>query len=502
MTTPSMTTPAVYDRPVRLSRRSSQGIFIGLDVWASSSIVIAIAIAILASFRDGFPGFAISSIVWAPLAIAAFIPVQGMPAAKMAALWLAKQLRATVGGTRTRFRPERPRVAATLNLPGKFANVQLWDGGSFACAYNPMNRTVSITAELEVDGFLMMANPERFDLSQQWAQVLASFTQRPGIKRVSLQERTVPTTIRPARQHFDEVLTRRAVDGSTAVADNYREVMDISERFAVSHRNYLTLTLDLVALQSQLKSLGGGKAAVLALAKVEAGNVASALAAANLNVRRWLNAREWGALARTAFDPDSLAMIQNRHGDHSGVAVDAIGPMAFEEPRNNNGVVRTEGSWHSTMWIHEWPRSMTQVGFIEPIVFARDPSTDEAITHIFTLVLTPVTVKHALKRIRTEKKVWRGNQRVKARRNENDSAEDRADWQALDDQEESIVQGHGEYRYGGYLTVTAPTEKKLASAIAGIRNSMSRVGMEGQILYCQQAEALLLNAMPLGMGLK
>jgi hypothetical protein len=491
-----------YDRPVRLSRRSSQGIFIGLDVWASVSLVIAIAIAIVSTLREGFVGFAVSAILWAPLAIAAFIPVQGMPAAKMAVLWLSKQFRSAVGGTRTRFRPERPLVAATLNLPGKFSNVQLWEGEKFAAAYNPGNRTVSITAELEVDGFLMMDNPERFDLSQQWASVLASFTQRPGIKRVSLQERTVPTTIEPARQHFEDVLTRRGADRASTVTSNYRAVMEGAERFAVSHRNYLTLTLDLVALQSQLKSLGGGKAAVQALARVEAGNVSSALAAANLNVRRWLNSREWAALVRTALDPDSLAMIQNRSGEHAGVDPVAIGPMAFEEPRNNNGVVRAEGSWHCTMWIHEWPRSMAQVGFIEPIVFARDPSTDEAVTHIFSLVLTPVSVKHALKRIRTEKKVWRGNQRVKARRNENDSAEDRADWLALDDQEESIVQGHGEYRYGGYLTVSAPTEERLASAIAGVRNSMSRVGMEGQILYCQQAEALLLNAMPLGMGLK
>lgn len=498
-----MTSPTqIYDRPVRLSRRSSQGIFIGLDVWASASIVIAMAVAILATLHDGFLGFAVSALIWAPLAIAAFVPVQGMPASKMAMLWMMKQARSVVGGTRTRFRPERPRVAATLNLPGKFSNVQLWEGDRVACAYNPLNRTVSITAELEVDGFLMMDTPERYDLSQQWAAVLASFTQRPGIKRVSLQERTVPTTIHPARQHFEEVLTRRGASGAGPVTENYRAVMDGAERFAVSHRNYLTLTLDLVALQGQLKSLGGGKLAIQALAKVEAGNVSAALASANLNVRRWLNTREWAALVRTALDPDSLAMIQNRVGASSGVDAAAIGPMAFEEPRNNNGVVRTDGAWHSTMWIHEWPRSMAQVGFIEPVVFARDPSTDEAVTHIFTLVLTPVSVKNALKRIRTEKKVWRGNQRVKARRNENDSAEDRADWQALEDQEESIVQGHGEYRYGGYLTVSAPTEERLASAIAGIRNSMSRVGMEAQILYCQQAEALLLNAMPLGMGLK
>jgi hypothetical protein len=195
-------------------------------------------------------------------------------------------------------------------------------------------------------------------------------------------------------------------------------------------------------------------------------------------------------------------MIQDRAGDLAGVDPAAIGAMALEEPRYNNGVVLTENHWHSTMWIHEWPRSATSVGFVEPLVFARHPMSGEAVTHIFTIVLTPVSVKKALKRIKEEKKVWRGNQRVKAKRGEQDSAEDRADWDALEDQEESIVVGHGEYRYGGYLTVTADSEEKLAEAIAGARNAMSRQGMEGQILYCQQAEALLLNALPLGLGLK
>ena len=54
--------------------------------------------------------------------------------------------------------------------------------------------------------------------------------------------------------------------------------MDRSERFEVAHRNYLIFTLDLVALGAQLKSLGGGKDAILALAAIEAGNLADALA--------------------------------------------------------------------------------------------------------------------------------------------------------------------------------------------------------------------------------
>ena len=496
------TSDSAYTRPVRLSRRSTQGVIVGLDVWASSTIAVSAGIAIVSTLRYGIAGLLVSALLWVPLGVSAFIPIQGMTMPKMAVLWMSKQVRHATGGTRTRFRPERPLLAGTLNLPGNRANVQVWDVGGMAAAYNPADRSVSITAELEVDGFLMLDFPDRYDLSQQWATVLASFTQRTGIKRVTLQERTVPTTIQPAREFYADTVRRRKVDDSTPVAVNYQQVMDRAEAFAVSHRNYITLTIDLLAMQGQLKSMGGGKTAIQALAEVEAGNVSAALASARLTVRKWLNVREWAALGRTAFDPDYLAIVQNRSGVDAGVDLAAIGPMALEEPRRNNGIVKSDSGWHSTMWIHEWPRSQAQVGFVEPLVFARHPLTNDAVTHIFTVVLTPVSVKKALKRIRTEKKVWRGNQRIKAKRSEHNSAEDLADWDALEAQEESIVQGQGEYRYGGYLTVSAADEETLQAAIAGSRNAMSRVGMEGQILYCQQAEALMVNALPLGMVLK
>jgi hypothetical protein len=380
--------------------------------------------------------------------------------------------------------------------------VQIWDVEGMATAYSPHDRTVSITAELEVQGFLMKDTPERFDLAEQWAKVLASFTQRTGIKRVTLQERTTPTTIRAAREHYRSTATRLHVDQDSPAAVNYQEVLDAAERFAVAHRNYLTLTLDLVTFAPQLKALGGGQQAIQTLAAIEAGNVSEALSAVKVTVRRWLTPRDIAALARTAFDPEYLSTVQDRDGDNAGVDLAGIGPMFLDEPKHRNGIVVTDSGVHTTMWIHEWPRSDAAVGFISPIVFARHPVTGEAVTHILSIVLAPVPVAKALKRIRDEKRVWRGNERLRAKRGADGSAADEADWNALEKQEGEIVAGHGEFRYGAYLTVTATDEEALDQAVAGVRNALSRAGMEAQVLYCQQAEALMVNALPLGMGMK
>ena len=111
-------------------------------------------------------------------------------------------------------------------------------------------------------------------------------------------------------------------------------------------------------------------------------------------------------------------------------------------------------------------------------------------------------VSKALRRIRDEKKVWRGNEKLRAKRGADGSAADAADWEALEKQEEEIIAGHGEFRYGGYLTVSAADESQLDQAVAGMRNALARAGMEAQVLYCQQAEALMVNALPIGLGMK
>ena len=497
-----MTSPTADARPVRLPGRSRQGIVLGMDAWQLTVLATAAVVVLFGVNRFGPPGLLYTAPLYLPLAAAAIITVHGMSAPRMAGLWAMKQVRHATGATTDTFRPEQARPVGTLNLPGVRASIQLWEVDGVSCTYDPHGRTVSVTAELEVQGFLMHDTAERLDLSAQWARVLASFTQRPGIKRVTLQERTLPTTIRAARTHYDTVTTARGIDPASPVAANYAAVMDGSERFAVRHANYLTFTLDLVALAGQVKALGGGKKGAQVLAFMETRNLADALTAAKVTVRRWLSPRDVAALARVTFDPEFAANIQDRTEEHTGLDPVAIGPMFLEEPKGNNKLVRTDSGVHTTMWIHEWPRSDAPVGFVAPIVFARHPGTGEAVTHIFTLVLTPVPLRKALRRVRDEKKVWRGNERLRAKRGTDGSAADAADWEALEKQERELVAGHGEFQYGAYLTVTAPDEEQLDQALAGMRNALAQAEMEAQILYCQQAEALMVNALPIGLGMR
>ena len=371
-----------------------------------------------------------------------------------------------------------------------------------AAVYNPHDRSVSVIAELEVQGFLMHDLPERFDLAEQFDRVLGPFTQRPGVKRVTLQERTLPTTIRAAREHYDTVRRVSDLNPDSPVARNYQDVMDRSERFEVAHRNYLILTLDLVALGSQLKALGGGKDAILALAQIEAGNLADALTAAKIKVRRWLAPRDVAALGparvrpgvrRDRAEPPRPAGRGGPGRDGADVPGRAEGPQRDRRDRLRRA--------HHDVGARVAPLRLPGRVPLPRRVRAAPEHRRGDHAHLLHRPHPRPGVEGAEADPGREEGVAR--QRVAA----GEAGRGRVGGgcrglAALEQQEQEIANGHGEFQYGAYLTITAPDEERLDQAIAGMRNALSRAGMEAQILYCQQAEALMVNALPIGLGMK
>lgn len=497
-----MTSTTDAESTVRFARRSTQGIILGLDAWNLTSLAIGIAFALSMQYRIGPLATLATTPVWVPFIVLGIIRPRGMAGLRFVALWASLQLRATTGHARTAFRPEAPARVGTLNLPGRLSAVRLWETGAMAVAFDPVDRTFSITAELVVSGFLMREDAERAALVGGFSRVLGQLTRINGVTRVALQERTVPTTTAEAWRSYSDAIGRRTVEVNDAVTENYEQALRDVAPFAVAHRNYLTVTFSATKRSAEIKAFGGGEAGLVAAAAQSAQSIQDALGTAEIRVRRWLSVRTLAALGRSAFDPEYLTREITVDDHMIGVDPSGIGPMVFDETDRRGRTVRTDSGWHTTLWIHEWPRSDTHVGFIEPIVFARNPATGTPITHILSIVLTPSSTAQALKDIRDEKKTWTANMRFKAKRGEQPTKADDADYLAIVDREERIVAGEGEFRFGGYLTVTADDPQELPGAVAAMQNAIAQAGLEAQVLYCQQAEALMVNALPTGRGMR
>jgi len=499
----SSTTSAL--RSVRFGPLPTQGILFGLAMSNLVTLAIAILILFAALMRFGVPGAAVSAIVWLPLMVVGVLHIHRVPLPVYLFQWGVFMVRHLSGGTSYRFRPEAPRVEGSLHLPGRRSALQVWEGPTSGAAvvFDPFERTVSITAEIDVHGFLLLDEDEQAQVVSSWSRALASFTQRDGIARVVMQERTAPASLDPAERSFAAAIARPvAQDEQTVVITSYEAVLHQLRDQAVSHQNYLTIAISLKSRGAQLKSLGGGEAAACAVAELELSAAADAVEKSGFRVRRWLTPRQWAGLGRLAFDPDFAAEVAQRTGAGEGVDIAAIGPMALDEPLDKPAIVRTDSAVHTTMWIHEWPRTDTAPGFMQPVVFAQRADMAQAVSHIFSIVCEPVKTRAALREIERQKKTWMTNASLRQKRGQLVSELDHFEFQAIREREQEVVAGHGEFRFAGYLTVSATDEQALNGAVAGIRNGLAQAALEPQVLYFQQAEALMMNALPTGGGLK
>jgi hypothetical protein len=66
--------------------------------------------------------------------------------------------------------------------------------------------------------------------------------------------------------------------------------------------------------------------------------------------------------------------------------------------------------------------------------------------------------------------------------------------------ETELADGHAEYRFSGYVTVTAPDRGALTTACAETEQAAQRAHLELRLLYGRQAEAFLWT-LPLARGL-
>lgn len=75
------------------------------------------------------------------------------------------------------------------------------------------------------------------------------------------------------------------------------------------------------------------------------------------------------------------------------------------------------------------------------------------------------------------------------------------EWADVTQRERDLVAGHGDLRYAGFLSVTAPDLDSLQAARAAIEQAAVQAGCETRLLVGQQAQAFVAAALPLCRGI-
>jgi hypothetical protein len=231
-----------------------------------------------------------------------------------------------------------------------------------------------------------------------------------------------------------------------------------------------------------IKAAGGGVAGAATVMGQDMASLADSLRQAGLTVGRWLAEPELAAIVRHAYDP--AVIIE----PHTTATLAHAGPLAISEHWDH---LRHDSAWSAVMWVSEWPRIDVPPDFLHPVIFA------PGVRRTLSIIARPLPSETALRQLRKEKTEAVADQAQKARVGQIADLSDAQEYQDLIERERSVIAGHTDIEFTGFVTVTAPSLEGLEAARAVVMRAAGAAACEVRPLYGRQAQGFVLAALPL-----
>jgi hypothetical protein len=477
---------------VRFGPLERRGLLLGLNLPQLVVLTLALVIVIGGMYGAGMTGLLAGSPVWAPLVVIATASVRGRPVMAWLPLLGSWQVRNLTGATTQISRPALPPPSA-VQLPGIAGTLAVARAPALGAALVRDRRAGTVTAIARVHGagFVLDDAAAQEHKVGAWGRVLATTCQMPQVVRVQVLARTVPGGSATARAWWQR-------NATTAESWAGRVVADLLDD--VAGRSCRPEAFVAVALRVPRGNARRLPAARIGHAEQELSAVADALRGAELTVEGWVDVDGLGAVLRSAYDPtgahDSAVASLEPGGAPSGAPTAApssalVGAMGAQE---RWAYLRTDSAVHATYWVAQWPRSEVHPSFLEPLLVS------PGVFRTVSLIAEPVATARALREIRRAKVEHAADATRRARIGQVEDEATRAEVTELGRREAELVAGHGDLRFTGLITVTAPTPEDLESACTATEAAAAQSMCEVRRLVGQQAAAHAAAALPLARG--
>jgi hypothetical protein len=167
-----------------------------------------------------------------------------------------------------------------------------------------------------------------------------------------------------------------------------------------------------------------------------------------------------------------------------------VWPLASEEAWS---WYRTDESWHATFWIAEWPRVEVSPDFLTPLLVGGGRRT-------VAVIMAPVPSSRALREVRSARTADVADARLRDRAGFLPSARREREAEGVARRESELTEGHAEFRFSGYVTISALERAELEVLCAEAEHAAQTAHLELRRLHGRQAEAFTWT-LPLARGL-
>ncbi|MGH9300574.1 MAG: SCO6880 family protein [Acidimicrobiales bacterium] len=156
--------------------------------------------------------------------------------------------------------------------------------------------------------------------------------------------------------------------------------------------------------------------------------------------------------------------------------------------------LRTDALWHGTYWISEWPRIDVGPDFLSPLLLRSGARQSIAV------VMEPIAPSRAVREVEQARVGGMADEELRRRAGFVLTARRRREHEVSARRETELADGHADFRFSGYVTVSAANHDDLEEAGARVEQAGAQARLELRRLYGQQDRAFTWT-LPMARGL-
>ena len=348
--------------------------------------------------------------------------------------------------------------------------------------------TYSLVIKVTGTAFTLIDGGEQDQKLSEWGTFLASLARENSpIHRVQWLERALPEDSEALHNYFEEAVQ---VEAGSKLRESYEDLLQYAAPVSTSHEIYLVLTIAQGKVARIVKELGGGTKGSVEVLMKEFHGIEQLLSGAGISVEKLLSPQEVKMLIKSTFAPE---LIQRNANSMSKEEMNAkLWPTAIE---NNWKYLCTDGVYHATFWVAEWPRTEVAGDFLIPLLLqTRSPRT-------VSVVMEPLPPAKTIRSIEAKRTSLLADETIRQRAGFTATARRERDAQELVQQEVELADGHGPYRFSAYVTVSGNDLDQLEALVSEVEQASHQSRLILRRLYGEQ-DSSFATSLPLGRGLK
>lgn len=354
----------------------------------------------------------------------------------------------------------------------------------------------SAVLRVEAPGFLLGSEADKERRVAQWAGVLASVARDGGaVHRLQWIERAVPDDGTGLWRHLEE---RGRMAPEEAPAASYRALLRTATVATVQHGVLLVVSVRPQQARKAVRAAGGGDRGACAVLLREVATLRRQLADAEVVSSSPFGPRALAGVLRGAIDPEhqvaaapdvaiGAAAEDGQPGDRWGWPW----PMAVDEGWS---ALRTDATWHAVYWVAQWPRRDAGADFLASLLLVGD------VRRTVSVVMEPVGPADAARQVEQARTADMADTELRRRGGFLVTARRRREADTLAGREAELADGHAQYRFCGYVAVTAADPDSLDRGCGQVEQAAAQAGLELRRCYGDQRRAFVAT-LPLGYGL-